>query len=161
MVFVAPNIFANEQNRSKRRRCSTNFTLGPGVICIYIESIRFWFIIVAVLGVGAGNWGRLAGILSPVMRPLSMNIPGRGKAGDNYGAGTKAAALAAFTQCFKSGEREKVKQWRPQGASLFRSTERFSGGQIKKIREKEKSQKMKLIYQHSTDPVVITVWAWH
>lgn len=30
-------------------------------------------------GVGAGNWGRLAGILSPVMRPLSMNIPGRRK----------------------------------------------------------------------------------
>lgn len=35
-----------------------------------------------------------------------MNIPGRGKAGDNYGAGTKAAPLAAFTQCFKSGEKK-------------------------------------------------------
>lgn len=85
-----------------------------------------------------------------------MNIPGRGKAGDNYGAGTKAAPLAAFTQCFKSGEK-KVKQWRPRGTSLFRSTRRFSGGQTKKKNEKEKSQKIKLIYQHSADPVVITV----
>lgn len=79
MVFVTLNIFANEQNRGKRRCCSGNFTLGPSVICIYIESIRFWFIIVTILGVGAGNRGRLAGILSPVMRPLSMNIPGRRK----------------------------------------------------------------------------------
>lgn len=30
-------------------------------------------------GVGAGNRGRLAGVLSPVMRPLSMNIPRRRK----------------------------------------------------------------------------------
>lgn len=79
MVFVTLNIFANEQNRSKRRCCSANFTLGPSIICIYIESIRFWFIIVTIPGWGRGNWGRLAGILSPVMRPLSMNIPGRRK----------------------------------------------------------------------------------
>lgn len=86
-----------------------------------------------------------------------MNIPGRGKAGDNYGTGTKAPPLAAFTQCFKSGEK-KVKQWRPRGTSLSRSTRRFSGGQKKKkANQKEKSQKMKLIYQHSADPVVITV----
>lgn len=56
VVFVTLNIFANEQNRGKRRRCSANFTLGPSVICIYIESIRFWFIIVTILG-----WGRGAG----------------------------------------------------------------------------------------------------
>lgn len=79
MVFVTLNIFANEQNRGKRRRCSANFTLGPSVICIYIESIRFWFIIVTILGWGRGAGGRLAGFLSPVMRPLSVNIPERRK----------------------------------------------------------------------------------
>lgn len=77
MVFVTLNIFANEQNRGERRCCFANFTLGPSVICIYIESIRFWFIIVAILRVGAGRQGWLAGVLSPVMRPLSTNIPER------------------------------------------------------------------------------------
>lgn len=100
VVFVTLNIFANEQNRGKRRRCSANFTLGPSVICIYIESIRFWFIIVTIRGVGEGRRGRLAGILSPVMRPLSVNIPERRKQGDNYGAGTKLVLLPAFTRRF-------------------------------------------------------------
>lgn len=57
VVFVTLNIFANEQNRGKRRRCSANFTLGPSVICIYIESIRFWFIIVTIRGWGRGGGG--------------------------------------------------------------------------------------------------------
>lgn len=57
VVFVTLNIFANEQNRGKRRRCSANFTLGPAVICIYIESIRFWFIIVTIRGWGRGGGG--------------------------------------------------------------------------------------------------------
>lgn len=66
MVFVTLNIFANEQNRGEQRRRSVNFTLGPGGICIYIESIRFWFIIVTVPrraggGERGGERGRLAG----------------------------------------------------------------------------------------------------
>lgn len=88
-----------------------------------------------------------------------MNIPGRGKAGDNYGAGTKAAPLTAFTQCFKSGEEKSETVaatghvFVPEHREIFRRARRRK----KKEQEKEKSEKMKLIYQHSTDPVVITV----
>lgn len=89
-----------------------------------------------------------------------MNIPGRGKAGDNYGAGTKAAALAAFTQCFKSGEKKSETGAATGHVFVPGHWENFRRAN-KKESEKEKSQKMKLIYQHSTDPVVITVWAWH
>lgn len=57
VVFVTLNIFANEQNRGEQSSIAAfaNFTLGPVVICIYIESIRFWFIIVAILGWGWGG----------------------------------------------------------------------------------------------------------
>lgn len=79
MVFVAPNIFANEQNRSKRCRCSTNFTLGPGVICIYIESIRFWFIIVAVLGWGRGTGGGWQAFCHLLWGPCPWTSLGEGK----------------------------------------------------------------------------------
>lgn len=110
MVFVTLNIFANEQNRGKRRCCSANFTLGPSVICIYIESIRFWFIIVTILGVGVGNWGRLAGFLSPVMRPLSMNIPGRRKQAIIKVLGLNWCCSLPFARCLKSeGRKSKTK----------------------------------------------------
>lgn len=90
-----------------------------------------------------------------------MNIPGRGKAGDNYGAGTKAALLAAFTQCFKSGEEKSETVATTGHVFVPEHREIFRRAKKKREKEKEKSQKMKLIYQHSTDPVVITVWAWH
>lgn len=135
MVFVTLNIFANEQNRGKRRRCSANFTLGPGVICIYIESIRFWFIIVTILGVGEGRWGRLAGILSPVMRPLSANIPERRKQGDNYGAGTKLVLLSPFTRRFKSRRESKNKDGRRGTRLCFRAAGDFFRRQT--LRENE------------------------
>lgn len=86
-----------------------------------------------------------------------MNIPGRGKAGDNYGAGTKAAPLAAFTQCFKSGEKKSETVAATGHVFVPEHPEIFRRAGKKKKNEKEKSQKMKLIYQHSADPVVITV----
>lgn len=88
-----------------------------------------------------------------------MNIPGRGKAGDNYGAGTKAAPLPSHNVL-----NQERKKWNSggHGARLCSGAPGdFQEGRQKKKNEKEKSQKMKLIYQHSADPVVITVWAWH
>ena len=96
MVFVTRNIFlffplfffANEQNRDGRRGCFTNFTLGPAVICIYIESIRFWFIIVTNLGWGQGTRG--GGVSSrrsvTCYEALVHEHPYDGGGGDNYGA---------------------------------------------------------------------------
>lgn len=146
VVFVTLNIFANEQNRGKRRRCSANFTLGPSVICIYIESIRFWFIIVTILGWGRGGWGAAGSHSVTCYEALVREHPRETKAGDNYGAGTKLVLLSPFTRRFKA--KEKVKQRRMQGTPLFPSSWRFSGD--------KHWQKMKLIYVHGADPAVIT-----
>lgn len=148
MVFVTRNIFANEQNRGKRRCCSANFTLGPTIICIYIESIRFWFIIVTILGVGAGNWGRLAGVLSPVMRPLSTNIPRRRKQVIITVLGLNWCCSCPSHIVLNPERRSKTKT---AAGHIF----------VSELRGLQNSSKMKWIYQHSTDPVVITVWSWH
>lgn len=110
MVFVTLNIFANEQNRGKRRCCSANFTLGPGVICIYIESIRFWFIIVTILG-GGGELGAAGRHSVTCYEALVHEHPWETKASDNYGAGTKLALLSPFTHCFKPED----KKWNAGG----------------------------------------------
>lgn len=145
VVFVTLNIFANEQNRGKRRRCSTNFTLGPGVICIYIESIRFWFIIVTIRGRGRGAGGAAGRLSVTCYEALVREHPRETKAGDNYGAGTKLVLLSPFTRRFKA--EEKVKQRRMPGTPLFPSSWRFSGG--------KHSEKMKSIYGHGAGPAVM------
>lgn len=160
MVFVAPNIFANEQNRGKRRRCSTNFTLGPGVICIYIESIRFWFIIVAILGWGRGTRGGWQAFCHLLWGPCPWTSLGEEKQAIITAPGLKRHRSLPSHNVLN----QERKKWNSggHGARLCSGAPGdFQEGRRKKKNEKEKSQKMKLIYQHSADPVVITVWAWH
>lgn len=59
---------------------------------------------------GAGNRGRLAGILSPVMRPLSTNIPGRRKQAIITVLGLNRCCSLPFTHCFRTwGGKSKTK----------------------------------------------------
>lgn len=79
MVFVTLNIFCKWAKQRQAALLLRELHLGTKHhLHIYWEH-TFLVYNSHHSGVGAGNWGRLAGILSPVMRPLSMNIPGRRK----------------------------------------------------------------------------------
>lgn len=83
VVFVTLNIFSNEQNTGEQHWRLCELHLGTSRhLHIYWEH-TFLVYNSRHSGVGVGRWERLAGILSPVMRPLSTN---NAEADNNHGA---------------------------------------------------------------------------